>query len=131
MKGEINAIVKECGDIRKSKGWDFGNEPIGIHALIHCEIAEATEEVRRKTPYLYQMGINYVREKYIIDENHPDWRSAETSYTPKPEGQAVELMDAVILIMSYYEAMGWDFEKILRLKMHYNRIRSGGGKNER
>ena len=119
IDGQLNAVVRECGEINRSKGWeDLDRRPAEIHALIHSEISEALEQVREGKPDLYQIFVAYDREKVIITEDHPEWQSDR-----KPEGESVELMDACIRIMSYYDAKGWDFEKILRMKMAYNRTR--------
>jgi hypothetical protein len=41
----------------------------------------------------------------------------------KTEGEAIELADAVIRIMDYFEAMGWDLEEAIRIKSAYNETR--------
>jgi len=54
----------------------------------------------------------------------------EYDNTRKPEGEAVELADAVIRIMDYFESKGWDLEHVIELKHDYNKTRSyrHGGK---
>ena len=42
----------------------------------------------------------------------------------KPEGEAVELVDAVIRIMDYFGYRGWDMEQVIEAKMEYNETRS-------
>lgn len=78
------------------KGWhDSPRSALEIHALIHSEISEATEECR-----------NGQKDFYVAEG--------------KPEGEAVELVDAVIRIADYFGSKGWDLEKIIKAKMSYN-----------
>jgi NTP pyrophosphatase (non-canonical NTP hydrolase) len=103
----INELVKEIHDMAISKGWwEQERNPLEIHALIHSEISEATEEVRNDKPDIY----------FVAD---------------KPEGQQVELADAVIRIFDYFGQRGWNLEEVLRKKIDYNAtrpIRHGGKK---
>lgn len=69
------------------------------HMLIVSEIAEATEEVRKGNDGTY------------------------FGPSGKPEGQAIELADAVIRIMDYCEFVGIDLEEAIRLKHEYNKTR--------
>lgn len=81
------------------KGWhDSPRSALEIHALIHSEISEATEECR-----------NGKKDFYVAEG--------------KPEGEAVELVDAVIRIADYFGSKGWDLEKIIKAKMSYNKGR--------
>jgi len=41
----------------------------------------------------------------------------------KPEGEAIELADAVIRIMDYCEFVGIDLEQAIQLKHEYNKTR--------
>lgn len=82
------------------KGWHtLKRTPLEMHALITTEIAEATEAVRDGIPAVH-----------IGDNN-------------KPEGEAIELTDAVIRIMNYFSEMGWDLDFCLELKNNYNKTR--------
>jgi len=67
--------------------------------LITTEIAEATEAVRDGLPAIY-LGDN-----------------------DKPEGEAIELADAVIRIMNYFTRMDWDLDFCMELKNNYNKTR--------
>ena len=97
---KINDFVREIHNNAKSKGWhDEKRSALEIHALIHSEISEATEEVRNNKPSCY------------IENG-------------KLEGEAVELVDAVIRIMDYFGHNGWDMESIIFGKMEYNKTRS-------
>ena len=90
------------------KGWWEGapRSPLEIHALIHSEVSEATECVRIHEQHFHQ-GPN-----------------------GKPEGEAVELVDAVIRIMDYFGRKKWNLAGILLAKMAYNakRPHRHGGK---
>lgn len=98
---QINDLVNELHAVAKSKGWyDPPRTPVETHMLIVSEIAEATECVRVGEPACY------------------------VSDSGKPEGEAVELADAVIRIMDYFGYKGWDLEAVLKLKMEYNKSRS-------
>lgn len=98
--------------------WD-GKPEFGTSiALIQAELSEALEEVRagnkirpgKETPPVYYSGGGYVA-------------TAPTACCHKPEGYAVELADAVILIASLCGHMGIDLESVIREKMAYNATR--------
>ena len=96
---DLNDFAADVHMNAKQKGWhDEVRSALEIHALIHSEISEATEEVRAGKP-----------ERYI--ENG------------KPEGEAVELVDAVIRIADYFQAKGWDLKAVVREKMAFNATR--------
>ena len=69
------------------------------HMLIVSEIAEATESVRKGEDSVW--------------------------FGPggKPEGEAIELADAVIRVMDYCQDVGIDLEEAIRLKNEYNKTR--------
>lgn len=87
-------------------------------ALIHAELSEALEEMRAgnrihpdaATPAVYYSGGGCVT-------------PVPTDICKKPEGYAVELADAVILIASLCGHMGIDLEAVIREKMEYNATR--------
>lgn len=97
----LNELRDEAYSIAKEKGWhDTPRSPLEIHMLIVSEVAEATEQVRNDEHYWYR------------------------SSRDKPEGEAVELADAVIRIANYFGEKGWNLEDIIRAKMDYNKTRS-------
>lgn len=102
----IKELQKAIHQNAKKHGWwDNERNPLEIHMLIVSEVSEATEEVRNdKEPY--------------YEKNR------------KPEGESVELADAVIRIMDYFEHKGWDLEDIIIKKHEYNKSRpyKHGGK---
>lgn len=117
---KINELVQVVHGTAKEKGWyEDDRSALEAHMLMVTEIAEATEEVRAHKPPLY---VN--RGGEILSD--------EALFQPgeKPEGEAVELADAVIRIADYFGYRGWDLEKVLSLKTEYNKTRSfrHGGK---
>lgn len=103
---EIHAMAKEKG------WWENPRSPLDVHMLIVSEIAEATEEARKKTNPVY------------FDD------SPGAAYPLKPEGELIELADAVIRIMDYCGFKNWDLEAAIRMKVEYNASRAHrhGGK---
>lgn len=96
----VNELVEKAHKRATEAGWwNPGKSPLEIHMLIVSEVAEATEEVRDcKNPFYFNPN-------------------------GKPEGEAVELIDAVIRICDYFGHKGWDMEKMIKAKMRYNETR--------
>lgn len=105
--GSINILAQEIHQNAIAHGWWEGKRSFGdIIALIHTELSEAFEAFRNNEKMLY----------YQEDE--------------KPDGMAVELIDAVIRIFDYLGHEEIDIEKIIWEKHQYNKTRSykHGGK---
>lgn len=115
----LNELRDEAYNNAKEKGWhDKERSPLEIHMLIVSEVAEATEAVRSGLPFPCGVDMSSVTD------------SPEDNLKLKPEGEAVELADALIRIADYFGAKGWDLEAIVKAKMDYNKTRSHrhGGK---
>lgn len=96
----INELVKKAHEQAKKSGWhDAPRTPLEVHMLIVSEIAEATEQVRKECAPVYEKDT-------------------------KPEGELIELVDAIIRICDYAGSKGWDLEEAIRIKMDYNATRS-------
>ena len=128
---KINNFVKEVHENAKAHGWwDKLRSDLEIMALIHSEISEAVEEIRKGTPPAYKFsGVEYKSgetKEYKYTPNDDEFHEHEI----KPEGVAVELADAVIRIMDFFAYKNWDLEYVLKIKHEYNKTRSyrHGGK---
>lgn len=101
MTTTFNELGKRVHETAKSKGWyDKPREDGTYHMLIVSEIAEATESARKGEP------------GFFIDDKG------------KPEGQSVELADAIIRILDYCAFKGFDIDFAISEKMKYNETRS-------
>jgi len=95
----INEWSKHIHNWARRKGWwTPPSDSAKIHLNIISEIVEASEEVRNNNPELY------IKNR-------------------KPEGEQIELADAVIRIMDYFGYKNWDLESTIKLKMSYNETR--------
>lgn len=140
----INELCKLAHDRAVEAGWYDGGDrnPLEIHMLIVSEIAEATEEVRRgKPPMYFNIGGCSVRPVGFIptyDAPLPesDCPTDKVRFVEmaaegkKPEGELIELADAVIRIADWCGKNGWDLEAAINAKMAYNKTRGHrhGGK---
>lgn len=102
----LNELCTDINTYAKEKGWwQQKRSALEIHMLIVSEIAEATESVRDNEPSFFFKG-------------------------EKPEGESVELVDALIRILDYFGERRWDLDKVIKAKMDYNKTREfrHGGK---
>lgn len=103
---KLNTLAMEIHKNAVAHGWWDEQRSIGdIVALIHTEVSEAFEEFRNGKDYVYY-------------ENG------------KPEGVAIELIDAVIRIFDFLAYQGIDIYKLMVEKHEYNKTRpyKHGGK---
>lgn len=116
----LTELQKLVHDTASEKGWhQLKRSPLEIHALIHSEVSEATEAARNPV----QLPLYWI-------ETHKTADDGTDIVDKKPEGEQVELADAVIRIMDYFQTNGWDLEKVILLKNEYNKTRAfrHGGK---
>ncbi len=95
------SFMKEVHDLHVAKG--FYNPPrskIESLALVHSEVSEVVEEVRKSAGMIYYNPGN-----------------------PKPEGEAVELADAVLRILDYCQYHEVPLVEAMLLKHEYNKTR--------
>ena len=122
MMGTLFQLMAEAHGTARLKGWwddqikdgedrKLTADEIGAKiALMHSELSEGLEEVRRGEGF-YQM--------YLGGE-----KSTEDGGTiHKPEGLAVELADCVIRIFDLSARLELDLPTALLEKMNYNRAR--------
>lgn len=98
---KLNELAAQVHAAAKAKGfYDKPKTPLEYHMLIVSEVAEASEQVREGNPPVFHY-------------------EGET----KPEGEAVELADALIRILDYMAYNEWDVEAIVKRKLEYNSTR--------
>jgi len=86
--------------INEIKGWNEGERTEGEWAaLAHSEISEAFESYRDGEALIY------------------------VSSTGKPEGAAIEYVDAMIRILHWFKRHGVDPRKAMQMKIEYNLTR--------
>lgn len=94
----IKQLQRQIHQQNKDAGWwDNPREKGTLLCLIHSEISEAMEGER----------------KDLMDDHLPHRKMAE-----------VELADAVIRILDYAEAFGYDIEGAITEKLEYNKHRA-------
>ncbi len=127
MNHKVNLIVEEL----EAQGLITKRSPLDAHMLMVSELAEATEEVRKKTPPHYVVD-SHSGSIIPVEHNGPMFtnESVNSPIQMKPEGELVELADTVIRILDYCGAKGYDLEKAIMTKFQYNQTRSHrhGGK---
>lgn len=98
--------------------WDDPPELGTFIALIHCELSEALAEVRAGNPAMW-----YKRNGTIGGEPVERMEIGLPKNGEKPEGFAVELADAAILIANLCGRLGISLDAVIRAKMEYNATR--------
>ena len=108
----IKELIEESWQTAEDKGWhSLKKRPAEDIALMHSELSEVLEELRRHDP-------NFVYFKLDKKGNQ------------KPEGCPIELADVLIRIGDFCKTHAIDLDEALRLKATYNKTRDylHGGK---
>lgn len=127
MSITIKQLMQRAYEAAAQKGWhDRLRSPLEFHALIHSEISEATEAVREGLPPFVQKQMLKTPLRY--EDLTVAGELVQTTF--KPEGEVVELADAIIRIADYCESLGYDLEGAIEAKLKFNETRGyrHGGK---
>ena len=124
MKKSISEIQREVHQLAIDKGWYEGTPrtELELIALIHGELSEAVEEIRKGHPKSYINVTGVIHLPIDLNEQRDDVDDAIKKGT-KPEGRLFELADAVIRIMDYCEYHKMNLEKAIELKHEFNKTR--------
>jgi NTP pyrophosphatase (non-canonical NTP hydrolase) len=118
----LKKLVEEAHRIAREHGWwEKPQAAPTLHMLMVSEIAEATEEARKGTPAVYFQTENGIVPSEALAGSMTMHIGDRLQ---KPEGELVELADAIIRIADYCGSKGWDLEGAVKAKMHYNETRS-------
>lgn len=132
----LYSIQTECFRTARDKGWwdDFlgremtRDEIAARLCLIHSEVSEALEEIRR--PDKKPGDIYFSRKKTTPEGTTVVEEVFSYDAEAKPEGVGAELADVIIRIFDLAEFLGIDMSAAIHTKMVYNKTRSHkhGGK---
>jgi len=115
----VSELVREAhANAEKHGFWDDPPEMGTSIALIHSELSEALEEVRKGNP-----GLWYMKRGTIGGEPAEKMELGLPKNGEKPEGFITELADAVIRIADLCGYLGIDLAPVIRAKMKYNATR--------
>lgn len=105
--------------------WNGENNFAEKIALIHAELSEAIEAHRAGDPMLYcKIGSRNGNPVFCRTDNSICPRGCRRCEgCGKPEGVAVELIDALIRLLDLCAAYRIDVERVVRMKHEYNQTR--------
>ena len=123
----LNELAKEIHENAVEHGWWDESKSIGdIISLCHSELSEALEEYRAGRPMFWRKCMTCEGDAPCMENGCGDWDNGACELaclSPKPEGIAVEMADCIIRILDWCGKEGIDIDKIIRLKMEYNKTR--------
>ncbi len=115
----LNELAKEIHENAVEHGWWDEPRSFGeVDALCHSELSEALEEHRDGRPMVYVLNLS--GDDKVVPRLEED---TDKFNGRKPEGVAVEMADCIIRILDWCGEEGIDIDKIIRLKMEYNKTR--------
>ena len=115
----LNELAKEIHENAVEHGWWDEPRSFGeVDALCHSELSEALEEHRDGRPMVYVLNLS--GDDKVVPRLEED---TDKFNGRKPEGVAVEMADCIIRILDWCGKEGIDIDKIIRLKMEYNKTR--------
>ena len=122
----MNEWAREIHENAKAHGWwESDRELPEILMLIVSELSEALEEYRAGRPMVWHKCMWDGKE--CSDETYCKHRDGDTCNTgdlhDKPEGIAVEVIDALIRILDWCGKEGLDVEALVKEKHEYNKTR--------
>jgi hypothetical protein len=133
-EGLLNKLAEEIHVEARNNGW-YSQErsPLEFHMLIVSELAEATEEVRNNKPSLYKPIQAFLTDSKVVYNSivtpiDPAW---ELYADQKPEGEAVEIIDALIRILDYCAYSNIDIDNLIAIKRQFNQKRGYRHGNKR
>lgn len=131
----LNQMAKRCHKIARDHGfWDNERNFGEMIALMHSELSEALEEHRNGNPDHYYKAawspaVHPKFDALFFEEGSMKTRDGEVvtfddlrkwGATVKPEGAAVELVDAIIRELDTLYRMGVDIDALFQEKCDYN-----------
>ena len=122
----LNAWANEIHENAVAHGWwEQERELPEILMLIVSELAEALEEARAGRPMVwYECIVEEIPcEGVKCSLYNNDGSCLTGKLSPKPEGIAVEVIDALIRILDWCGHEGLDVEELVREKHEYNKSR--------
>lgn len=119
----LNDLAQQINKTARDHGfWEADRNFGEMLALIHSEVSEALEEHRSGNPNVWYMhGKDCALATGAVQQLRSSIQPfAGCSCTPKPEGTAVELADALIRILDTMHSLDVDIDKVVAEKMAYN-----------
>lgn len=130
-KWYLNNLAGVIHEEAVKKGfWDKEDRNVGeMLMLVVSELAEALEEHRSGMPAFYRehppTPLTLVAEIGDVEKArllYLEYREKE-GHLPKPEGVAVEAVDAIIRLLDFLSSLNVDIDGILEEKFRYNQSR--------
>lgn len=127
----LNSLAASVHMTAVDKGfWDTERNFGEMVALMHSELSEALEEHRAGRPTVYYRCVESTCQyqknpsdiQMVTGHEHESGVMCEQKLL-KPEGAAVELIDAMIRELDTLASMGVDIDELLAIKAEYNASR--------